>query len=75
MNVRPASTLSKSTRSSQDLNRTTTQVNVLPTEGPSNFTPDGGEVCKKVFNTQDDIRWLRETQYGREDCKILQSML
>ena len=62
MNVCQTSTLLKSTQSSQDLNRTTTQLNVLPPEPPSNFTPDRCEVCKKVFNTQDDIRWHRETQ-------------
>ena len=33
------------------------------------------DVCQKVFETQDDVKWHRETQYGREDCKILKSML
>ena len=33
------------------------------------------DVCQKVFETPDDVKWHRETQYGREDCKILKSML
>ena len=33
------------------------------------------DVCQKVFETPDDIKWHRETKYGREDCKILKSML
>ena len=32
-------------------------------------------VCKKTFETEDDITWHTETKYGREDCVILKSML
>ena len=32
-------------------------------------------VCKKTFETEDDVKWHWETKYGREDCAILRSML
>ena len=31
--------------------------------------------CKKTFETGEDFKWHKETQYGREDCSILRSML
>ena len=31
--------------------------------------------CKRFFETRDDFRWHEETQYGREDCLIVKSML
>jgi hypothetical protein len=31
--------------------------------------------CQKVFETLDNMRWHNENKYGREDCKILRSML
>ena len=33
------------------------------------------EECQKVLETPDDIKWHYETTYGKEDCKILKSML
>ena len=33
------------------------------------------EECQKVLETPDDIKWHFETTYGKEDCKILKSML
>ena len=31
--------------------------------------------CKKVLETNDDMKWHYETQIGRQDCSILRSML
>jgi hypothetical protein len=33
------------------------------------------ETCQKRFETNEDFKWHNETQYGREDCSILRSML
>ena len=33
------------------------------------------EEYQKVLETPDDIKWHYETTYGKEDCKILKSML
>ena len=31
--------------------------------------------CQKIFSTKDDEIYHQETQYGREDCYLLRSML
>ena len=31
--------------------------------------------CHKIFGTKDDEKYHQETQYGREDCYLLRSML
>ena len=31
--------------------------------------------CHKVFETRDDFKWHCENKHGREDCRILKSML
>ena len=31
--------------------------------------------CQKIFSTKDDEVYHQETQYGREDCYLLRSML
>ena len=31
--------------------------------------------CHKIFETKDDEKYHQETQYGREDCYLLRSML
>ena len=33
------------------------------------------KACLKILETKEDFQWHFETKYGREDCKILQSML
>jgi hypothetical protein len=31
--------------------------------------------CLKIFESEDDFKWHKQTQIGREDCSILKSML
>ena len=32
-------------------------------------------LCKKVLETSDDYKWHFETEHGREDCRLLRSMM
>ena len=41
---------------------------------PSQF-PCICQDCKKVLDSIDDLKWHTDTKYGREDCRILQSMI
>ena len=53
-----------------NLSTTTQMMMQTPSHGSSRC-----ELCKKVFETIDDRRWHFNTQYGQQDCRILQSML
>ena len=37
--------------------------------------PKKCKVCQKSLETRDDVSWHLESKYGREDCRILKSML
>ena len=42
-----------------------------------NISPDVSQCsnCEKVLCTIDDYKWHYETKHGREDCRLLKSML
>ena len=52
----------------------TIQAQVHPKPHVTRY-PHQCQVCQKLLKDQDDYKWHYETQYGREDCSILKSML
>ena len=51
--------------------------NQEPSVGKPQPAPDPHQcqVCEKMLETGDDVKWHYETRYGREDCAILKNML